>query len=152
MNRKKIIITTLLLITVVSTVVIGYFTFNIDSGSESQNKTEIQPVIDRFPRLEKIEKVYWQAEVIGDQNFDPSSYWMKGYIYLDKVIMESIENSYNWQDLNNLKPSFHLDIEQEQESQWLFSEDFNSYIKPSNFVGNFYLDVNNERFYFEVEE
>lgn len=40
----------------------------------------MQPVLDGFPRLEKVSKAYWNADVIGDKRFGPSSYWMKGYM------------------------------------------------------------------------
>ncbi|AIQ14552.1 hypothetical protein [Paenibacillus durus] len=151
MDKKRIFSIILVLLSII--IIILVVKVNVlNSESNNQYKTEIQPVVDRFPRLEIVEKVYWKAEVIGDHGFGPSSYWMKGYVHLNNEVMERFRSSYTWKDVSNFKPYFNLDFDQEHEPSWTFSEEFNNYIKSSSFIGKFYLDVNNGLFYFEVEK
>ncbi|RXZ81548.1 hypothetical protein EBB07_14595 [Paenibacillaceae bacterium] len=150
MTKKKMLFFILALISII--IVILTILSQSTSNTDSQYKTDIQPVMDRFPLLEKINKAYWKAEVIGDNSFGPSSYWMKGYVFLDTSIMERIQKLFNWNYMDNFNPAMKLDIHHEQEHRWAYSEEFNSYIKASDFIGNFYLDVNNGLIYFEVEK
>ena len=156
MFSKKIMFTLLITCIAIFSVGIGYFLFKTVIGvglstaiSPDEFRTEIQPITNRFPKLEKVESVYWKAGPIGKNQFGPDSYWMKGYVYLDKGSISSIKASYDdWEEVNGLKP---LAVAQEHEPQWLFSSEFDRFIRTSTFVGKFYLDANNDVLYFEFE-
>ncbi|XEC95219.1 hypothetical protein AB6A23_01155 [Paenibacillus tarimensis] len=125
-----------------------------NSHSDELYRTDVQPVLDRFPLLQKVNKVYWNAEIIGDTSFGPSSYRMKGYVFLDIRDAEKFLESFSWHDIADFKPTMKLglNIHQKQEHEWVFSEEFNNYIKPSDFIGKFYFDKMNSLLYFEVEK
>ncbi|MGC5326551.1 hypothetical protein [Brevibacillus sp. SYSU BS000544] len=51
----------------------------------------------------------------------------------------------------NWAPKMDLSFLDKADYSWAYSEDFNNYIKPASFVGNFYLDMESGVLYFEVE-
>ncbi|MEW4370072.1 hypothetical protein [Paenibacillus kandeliae] len=87
--------------------------------------------------------------MIGNTNFGPSSYSLKGYVYLDKDVAKRFVEIYNWNKVD-ISPSIQLD-NNETNRTWVFSKEFNEYIKSSDYVGDFYFDINNRLIYFEVE-
>ncbi|WP_169744538.1 hypothetical protein [Paenibacillus stellifer] len=84
-------------------------------------------------------------------SFGPSSYWMKGFVYLEPGVAEKFKDSYAWRDVT-LNPSMQLDTDEGKEHSWAFNEEFNEYVKSSDYIGKFYFDVRNELVYFEVEK
>lgn len=67
MIKRKIILISLTLFFAIIVLLISLSLISTDSST--QNRTEIQPVLDGFPRLEKVSKAYWSANVIGDKRF-----------------------------------------------------------------------------------
>ncbi|MDP5274906.1 hypothetical protein [Chengkuizengella axinellae] len=152
MNFRKVLIISSLFILIFLAFVAWDSFLSIDSDNTPQFRTEIQPIVDRFPRLDNVEKTYWIADTIEERDFGPTSYWMKGYVYLENHSVESITTLYEWEEVHTFNPSFISKYEQIYETGWFFSEEFNSYIKSSNYIGNFYFDMNNDVLYFEVEK
>lgn len=76
---------------------------------------------------------------------------MKGFVYFEPGVAEKFKESYAWRDVT-LNPSMQLDTDEGKEHFWAFSEEFNEYVKSSNYVGKLYFDVRNELVYFEVEK
>ncbi|MBW7474565.1 hypothetical protein K0T92_07390 [Paenibacillus oenotherae] len=154
-NKKMAIATalSLLLLLALVTVVIVIFMKPVfyPTVEKSMTRTDIEPIMNRFPRLEKVEKAVWQVDRIGESHFGPSSYRMKGYIFLSEQMIKQLENSYEWVEVSNWKPSIHLTLSQVNAHHWTYSEEFNDYVVPNNYIGKFYWDSNNKLFYFEVD-
>ena len=111
--------------------------------------------MDRFPGLGNFIECYWEAEKIGvDTLFSPpapSSYWMKGYVILEKEVFNDFKKKYKWDLMDReWRPSFHVDAISIESPNWGFSNEFNNYIKTASFMGEFYLEFNNGIIYFEV--
>ncbi|MCL9661936.1 hypothetical protein L2089_14635 [Paenibacillus hunanensis] len=149
MTRRRITFIFLLglgMIAVILSLLIRFI--NVDSTTSYS--MEIQPIVDRFPRLEKVDQVYWSSSTVGDQSFGPSTYTMQGYVKLNQNVARKFANTYDW---NNV--TFHPKLQLDQDKAthlWSSSEEFDSYIKPANYVGKFYFDLDHELVYFEVEK
>ncbi len=126
------------------------------------NRTEKQPLLDRFSLLEDFESCLWQSAVISNRSFDigPTSYWMQGYIVLNKEQFKDFKENYDWKEkdliVNNEKfslkngksvPEIDLNLD---DCNWTYSDKFNEKIL-GNFIGEFYLDLNNKVLFFDVE-
>lgn len=147
-NRKLIVSASVLALLLM----IGLLAANNLERTEKEEetiRTEIKPILDRFPLLYSIHKAYWKANKIGEVNFGPTTYWIKGYVYIGDTQLKELK-SYEWAEATGFSPAFTVDHEAEP-SRWLYSEQFNQYIKSAEFVGHFYYDGNNERLYFDVE-
>jgi hypothetical protein len=122
---------------------------------DAEFKTEKNPISDRFPKLGEFEKCYWKADIIGKKSSKltpgPTPYWMKGYIFLDRQEFEAFKNNYKWTSVDdNWKPELDAEILGVKPANWSYSEEFNSFIKPPSFFGEFYLDIEKGIIYFDV--
>ncbi len=122
----------------------------ITAESNIQFHTETKPIINRFPKLEKVNKVYWNANVIGESSFGPSTYKMQGYVELDHYVAQKFEDAYDWSSVS-FNPAMQSQYDH-MKHRWSYSEEFDQYIKPSNYVGKFYFDSYNGLIYFDVEK
>ncbi|MDQ0114609.1 hypothetical protein [Paenibacillus harenae] len=52
---------------------------NHSNDKSIEYKTDIEPLVSRFPNIGEINDSYWAADTYGG-DFGPTSYWMKGYI------------------------------------------------------------------------
>lgn len=116
-----------------------------------------EPLLSRFPLIGNIEKCYWEADVIGKSSLftapSPSSYWMKGYIFLSKLDIDNIKSQYKWVSVeNDWKPSLDESILNFKSLKWQYSQEYNDYIKPVTFFGKFYLNFEHGIVCFEVEK
>lgn len=125
------------------------FTFYFPNNNEISYRTDIKPISNRFPKLKDIQKVYWSTNVIDD-DFGPTSYWMRGYVFLDHASISDLKTTYTWETVN-LKPKVEYDFNGKTQN-WSYSEEFNNSIKNSNYVGQFYLDSNSDSLYFDIEQ
>jgi hypothetical protein len=80
-----------------------------------QLSTEIEPILSSFPNIGNIEKCIWQANLIGSDTRGsvpgPSSYWMKGYVFLKKADIDKYKNQYKWLAVeSDWKPSLDESI------------------------------------------
>ena len=128
---------------------------NKDTEKEAPIRTDIEPIINRFPNLGNFEKCYWKADIVGNEKSKkvpgPTGYWMKGFIELDEDNMNTFIDKYNMEEINvELKPEFTPDNFDISTSFWLYSDEFNDYIKSPGFLGKFYIDNTNQYIYFEV--
>jgi hypothetical protein len=71
-------------------------------------------------------------------------------VFLDDASILNLKATYTWETVN-LKPKLEYDFN-EKTQNWSYSEEFNTFIKTSNYVGNFYLDSNGNSLYFEIEQ
>jgi len=148
-NRKLIVSASVLALLLIIGLLLVANTLERTEKEEETIRTEIKPILDRFPLLYSVHKAYWKASVTGKTNFGPSSYWIKGYVYIGDEQLKEIK-SYEWAEATGFSPAFTVDHVAEP-SRWLYSEKFNQYIKSKEFIGHFYYDENNERLYFDVE-
>jgi hypothetical protein len=77
---------------------------------------------------------------------------MKGYIYPAENEVKQFKESFTWQLTPNWSPEFESILPIGDTQQWAYSEEFNSYIKSSNFVGEFHMDLRNGVIYFDVQK
>ncbi len=157
LNTKYKIILIIVICCVLLTLVF-VFCVQISKGkNDAVLRTEQEPILSRFPMIGNIEKCYWEADVIGKHGWfaapAPSSYRMKGYVFLDKHDIEKIKTQYEWLDVDsNWIPSLDESILNLKTLKWYYSEEYNNLTKPSNYFGKFYIDFENAVVYFEVEE
>lgn len=144
-NKKLIFLGAILL---VSFPVIFFSSFST-TKNDIYYRTDIEPIKSRFPLLTDIHKVYWSSEVISN-SFGPTSYWMKGYVFLDQTSMTDLKERYSWETAN-IKPKMKYHFSGETQ-KWSYSEEFNNFIKTSNYIGKFYMDLNGDSIYFEIEQ
>lgn len=115
-------------------------------------KTDVQPLINRFGKTIDIESCFWKSDTIGKTNFGPSSYWMKGFI---KISQE------NLMELKTKHPMMKAEVHFEKgispyitgfsNFDWKYNKELSREIAGAGFVGDFYLDINNGIFYFDLE-
>lgn len=133
-----------------------YFYFSIDNipkVDSNVTRTEKQPILDRFQKLNNVSRSYWKAGVIGQTNFGPTPYWMKGILELVKDDALRFSNDFEWEDVpHSWKPSFEVEQINLNDSEWSQSKDFNRYFLPAGYVGTFYLERHKGMIYFEIEK
>lgn len=77
-------------------------------------RTDIEPINSRIPMLKNIKKVYWSSKVI-DNSFGPTSYWIRGYVFLDQTSILDIKDIYSWETVN-IKPKIKYDFKGKTQS------------------------------------
>ncbi|MDQ0062478.1 hypothetical protein [Paenibacillus harenae] len=145
--KKYMIICFCLIIVIAATSILVLTNHSNDKSIEY--KTDIEPLVSRFPNIGEINDSYWAADTYGG-DFGPTSYWMKGYIYPTVGGMEKFKKSFTWHLTPDWNPAFESKISSGDIQQWAYSEEFNSYIKSSHFVGEFHMDLRNGVLYFDV--
>jgi hypothetical protein len=120
-------------------------------------RTDKEPIQNRFPNIGDFKKCYWKADLVNKNNRitvpAPTSYWMKGFVYLEESSIETLKNQYNWYRTDkDWKPSYDEPIRKSNTLEWYFSEEYNNYILPSNYFGKLYLNFEYNILFFEVEE
>ncbi|MEK5032857.1 hypothetical protein MKY96_15485 [Paenibacillus sp. FSL R7-0302] len=144
--KRKLIFLGVILFVFFSVLLLNLF---LSNKNDINYRTDIEPINSRFPMLKNIQKVYWSSKVI-DNRFGPISYWIRGYVFLDQTSILNIKDIYSWETVN-IKPKMKYDFKGKTQS-WGYSEEFDNFIKASNYVGKFYLDLNGDSLYFEIEQ
>ncbi|HHV28427.1 MAG TPA: hypothetical protein GXX73_02270 [Clostridium sp.] len=153
MNRKVVLIIFCASVLVVSMVFfIG--SLNKDNKQEEAIRSDKEAIINRFPNVGDFEKCYWKGGVMGSGSRwvpGPSDYWMKGFIEIDADKVKYFIEKYDMKVLDeNLELAFVPEDYNNTISKWFYSEEFNGFIKEPRFLGNFYIDSENNMIYFEV--
>jgi hypothetical protein len=148
---KKYIMICSCLIAVIAATSILVLTTKHSKDKSVEYKTDIEQIVSRFPNIGDIKDGYWAADTFGG-DFGPTSFWMKGYIYPTDDGVEKFKKSFTWQLTPKWNPAFESIVSNSDTQQWAFSEDFNSYIKSSDFVGEFHMDLRNGVIYFDVQK
>lgn len=123
---------------------------------ENGYRVDVEPIKKHFPNLGVVEKVFWKADTIGISKRGsvpaPSSYWMKGFVVINGEEANKLKSKYKWEDMeSSWKPSLDTEILKVKSLKWSYSEDFDNYIKSSDYVGKFYLDLKNGIVFFDVQ-
>ncbi len=124
-------------------------------GNKTEFRKDKQPLSDRFPMFGNFEECYWQAGTIGQNSRisvpGPTSYWMKGFIVLNKNDFEKLKNEYQWKAIEaDWNPEFETDMLQFKSFRWYKSDIFDT--KASSLIGHYYLDFDNGVIFFDVEK
>lgn len=127
-------------------------TFGQQETNQVEWRTDTKPITSRFPKLGQFEQAYWQGDIIGRSDIGPTSYWMKGYVVLNKDNFEDLKKKYQWQNVDsNWKPSLDSSKLGKDSFEWAYSEEFNNDVKSDDFIGKFYLDLKQGTVFFDVE-
>jgi hypothetical protein len=121
--------------------------------TENGYRVDKAPINNRFPKLGQFEKCYWKADTIGKSSVGPSSYWMKGFVVLNNEEYKAFKTQYKWIEVENgWKPSLNAGVLNIKSLKWSFSTEFDNYIKTSDYVGKFYLDLEKGIVFFDVQK
>ena len=119
---------------------------------EMEYRKDSEAIIERFPNLGNIVECYWKADNIGKTNFGPSSYWMKGFIVLDKDEVDKIDSQYEWTSISlEFVSGVDPNITGFSDFEWKHSQEFSDDTRRTSFVGEFYYDIINGILYFDLE-
>jgi hypothetical protein len=138
--------------------VVIYKYSSINEQADNDFRIDKEPILNRFPKIGDIQSCYWKADIKRSNSRitapAPSSYWMKGFVYLNEKEAERLKNQLNWSSVEKdwsptLKNESILNL---SSLEWYYSEDYNNYIKPSTFIGKFYINFENSLIYFDVEK
>lgn len=164
-KRKKTIIisilSTILVFLLLGTGVYLYLSLNIkdfDSKINTYQDTtslEYQENIDsissRFPKIEKVEKVYWKGDYIGAQGIGPTDYFIRAFIKVEDSFIVEIKKDYEWIEKS---PEFPKGIDSKiigsLNFSWNQSVDFETEVLGVDFGGNIYVDFENQWLYVDV--
>lgn len=156
-KRNKVILS--ITIFIIAIITGGLMTYNSVSNRAKNGdviKTDRESIIKRFPKLVDFQKCYWKADVIGNANDrvpGPTGYWMKGFVEVNKEKINSWVEEYKMKEVGHisqidfLPPNTNI-----KDFKWLYSDEFNEFIKPPSFFGKFYADKESGFIYFSVEK
>ena len=124
--------------------------------SKEETKTDIQPLINRFPEFisdDNTVNCFWTYSLYNsDARIGPSTYHMEGFIDITDTELEHLLEKYEFTEselaVDELLQPYLLEYEN---VKWCYSKELSYDITKSNFVGHFYLDVNNGLYYFELD-
>lgn len=131
--------------------------FRGTDNNDDKWRTDKKPIMDRFPNIGNFDNCYWKANTSAENTRlstpGPTSYWMKGFIILNEKDFDNFKIQYKWNDTSvNWQPLLDTSILQMKSFKWKYSEEFNSKIKSSSYVGQFYLDFENGIIYFDIQK
>lgn len=130
----------------------GCFNSRNTNLAKIEYRTDVEPLIKRFGEILNIESCFWKAETIGKTNFGPSSYWMKGYILISQENADSLKSQYDLSDVDiSFENGMTPDITQKDGFKWSYNKELSRKIAGAGFIGEFYFDVENNIFYFDLE-
>lgn len=154
-TNKKIIWIAILLVVVV---IVGGVSLNLYFNSKKapdiskiEYRTDVEPLIKRFGKTINIESCFWKADAIGKTNFGPSSYWMKGFIIINKASLSEFQEQYDLQPTNiSFEKGIEPNITGFNEFCWFYNKELSKKIIATEYMGEFYLDTRNGIFYFDL--
>lgn len=119
-------------------------------------RTDKKPILTRLTNIGDFEKCVWEADYEGKNTRlsapDTSTFRIRGYILLYKSEMEKLKKQYKWEEVeSDWKPAFQQSILKVDAKNWLRSDEFNNYITPDDYFGEFFIDLNSGILYFDLE-
>ena len=121
--------------------------------SKIEYRNDKEPLIEYFNNnIIDIESRYWKTGIVGKSNFGPTSYWIKGFIVTNKYNFTNILTKYSFSEVAlNFNKGMEPEITGYSEFKWCYNNDLSQQIINNGFIGNFYFDIENGIFYFDVE-
>lgn len=131
----------------------GIFNSGKPSLAKIDYRTDVQPIMDRFPMLQEIEQVYWKADTFGHIYFGPTSYYMSGFAVLSDSAKEELENQYSFSEQAEpvLPEGIDCSITGFSAFEWYTDQDFTHDMLRAAFVGTIYYDRMNGVVFLDVE-
>ena len=120
--------------------------------SKIEYRTDVEPLTKRFGEMLDIQSCFWKTGTIGKANFGPSSYWMKGYAFISQENADNLKSQYNLTEVDiSFDDGVTPDVTGKAEFNWCYNNELSRRIAGLEFVGEFYFDVKNNIFYFDLE-
>ena len=116
----------------------------------------IQSLINRFPEFisedNTVNCCWTYSSYNSDARIGPSTYHMEGFIDITDTELEHLLEKYEFTE-SELEVDELLQpyLSEYENVKWCYSKELSYDITKSNFVGHFYLDVNNGLYYFELD-
>ena len=115
-------------------------------------RTDVEPLAKRFGKMLIIESCFWKSDTISKNNLGPSSYWIKGYAFIDQENANYLKSTYSFTDIDiNFQKGISPDITGKCDFKWSYNKDLSREIAGTGFIGEFYFDTQNNIFYFDLE-
>jgi hypothetical protein len=128
-----------------------------DDLTKIEHRTDLEPLKNHFPVLSDITAAYWKSGRYGNSGIGLSDIWLKGFVILSGSKCDAIQSEYTW---NEAEVSFDKGIAPDKEIvpditglsnfRWYSSEGFTKLMNGNEFMGDFYLDKNNQVLYFDL--
>jgi len=158
--KKKIIIIGIPLLVCIAILITAIFVFQ---KPKIQCKTDVQPLINRFPNMGEIEKCVWKYGDVGSQNsrIPSTNHWLKGFIILSSEQTEQFKNEFDWNDVSHVDYAWTPSGEEtvsvselgfkEEDMHWKENEKFNEQMQPKDYpISRFYFDDQNGVIFFDI--
>lgn len=124
-----------------------------ESLCDIEYRTDLEPIINRFPMLKDIKSAYWKPEIIGNSRLGPSLYSITGFFILSDDDKIEIESNYNFD--KSVKLTLPNGIETSvtgfSEFEWFECSDFSKDILNNKFVGSVCYDMLNGIIFLDVQ-
>ena len=123
------------------------------SFNEIEYRTDLEPIVNRFPILKDIKQTYWKTMVIGNSKFGPTNYLIVGFVVLSDVRKNEFENKYHFNESVELilPEGIDYNITSFSKFEWYACEDFSKDVLNNNFVGSVFYDTLNGIVFFNVQ-
>jgi hypothetical protein len=141
--RKYILLGSLIILVALAVFVISQVLFrNNNDAINVEYRTDREPIEGRFPNAPEFIDCYWKADIIGETNFGPTNYWMKGFLVLDSGAFQQILEDNEWVNVTvDFPDGINPDITGKADFTWHSSREFEKNILRQNFVGTIFLDT-----------
>lgn len=150
--RHKVI--TLLSFIVLLVAIVVFFN-NKENNMSEEIRIDKKPITERFPNLGDFIKCYWTAGVSSKDSRlsppGPTSYKLRGFVVLGEKEADDFKRRFTWRNVpSDWKPVLDTNLLEVSNLTWVYSNDFNDYIKKPSFIGNFYFEQEHGVVYFDV--
>lgn len=152
---KIVIIIILVIVVMMAAGIVGIKKLSVIKKPELEKieyRTDTEHLTKRFGNFIKIENCFWKAGMIGRSNIGPSSYWLKGYAFITQENADFIKNEYSFTNVDiQFDDGITPDITGKNEFGWSYNKELSKKIAGAGFIGEFYFDIINNIFYFDLE-
>ena len=153
-GSKPFIIGAIIIVLILSAAIIVLLNKPTDERDASgiDYRTDVQPLLDRFPTLPAFQRCWWKADTIGrTASIGPTNYWMEGFIVLDEASLTQLD-AYSWKPV---RPEFPAGLDPAvtgfSDFSWCTNKEFEAQVRTAYFIGDFCFDKNNGILYFSLE-
>ena len=123
--------------------------------SSSEYRSDVDPVVKRFPSFSPAVAVKWRAELLNKDGSrlipGPSGYRMWGYVQYDSERLKDVMSYYEWLDA---PPGFSPEFPfrgKEDKNTWKTSIAFTSAVKSELLIGKVFVNKDSSLVYFDIK-
>jgi hypothetical protein len=114
-------------------------------------RTDAEPLVKRFGETLAIQSCHWKGGAAGNLNFGPTDYWLKGFALISGEDLANFQTQY---ELEKAEIDFPKGIDPKITGfdgfDWRHDKALTQKIIGADYMGDFYLDVQNGVFYFDL--